>query len=84
MTSLEPKIEKSPTYANLKILTQAPNLTSNFKTHKNVGGNFLSHVYVGIYLICIPTKYEENSRTLLISVPPVQPVQSNSALRASL
>ena len=40
MTSLEPKIEKSPTYANLKILTQAPNLTSNFKTHKNVGGNF--------------------------------------------
>ena len=60
MTSLEPKIEKSPTHANLKILTQAPNLTSNFKTHKNVGGNFLSHVYVRIYLIYIPTKYQEN------------------------
>ena len=44
MTSLEPKIEKSPTHANLKILTQAPNLTSNFKTHENVGTDFLSHV----------------------------------------
>ena len=32
MTSLEPKIEKSPTHANLKILTQAPNLTSHFET----------------------------------------------------
>ena len=43
----------------LKIKSQLPNLTSNFNTHKNVGGNFLSHVYVGIYLIYISTKYEE-------------------------
>ena len=49
MTSLEPKIEKSPTYANLKILTQAPNLTSNFKTHKNVGDNFLSQYIPYLY-----------------------------------
>ena len=47
----------------LKILPPLPNLTSNFETHKNVGGNFLSHVYVGIYLIYIPTKYEDNLRT---------------------
>ena len=62
---------------NLKILTQAPNLTSNFKTHKNVGGIFLSDVYVGIYLIYIPTKYEENWRTLLITVRPIPPIPSN-------
>ena len=44
----------------LKILPPLPNLTSNFETHRNVGGNFLSHVYVGIYLVYIPTKYEDN------------------------
>ena len=42
MTLFEPKIEKSPTCCklNLKILTQTPNLTSNFETHNNVGDNF--------------------------------------------
>ena len=37
---------------NLKILTQTPNLTSNFETHKNVGGNFY-FVYKYIYTCSI-------------------------------
>ena len=31
----------------------------NFENHKNVGDKILLHVQVGIYLIYIPTKYEE-------------------------
>ena len=80
-----PRRDTVGAYSTLKTAEFKKNKrASKFKTYKNVGGNFLSHVYVGIYLISLPTKYEENSRTLLISVPSVQPVPSNSALRASL
>ena len=57
---LDPKIEKSPTYCDFENFDPHPHLRSNFKTHKNVGGNFLLSIYVGIYLIYIHTNYEEN------------------------
>ena len=44
MTSLEPKIEKSPTYGVFEFLYPDPQLDQKIKTHKNVGGNFLVHV----------------------------------------
>ena len=44
---------------NLKILPPPPNLTWNFETHKNVGDNFFFRIQVDIYIIYIPTKYEE-------------------------
>ena len=49
MTSLEPKIEKSRTQCNFKILFPHPNLTSNFETHKSVGDNFY-FLYKYIYI----------------------------------
>ena len=45
---------------NLKIKSQLPNLTSNFETHKNFGDNFLLPIQLDIYIICLPTNYEEN------------------------
>ena len=44
MTSLESKIEKSPTYSDSENYDPTPKLTSNFETHKNVGDKFLFHV----------------------------------------
>ena len=60
---------------NLKFLTQTPNLTWNFQTHNKVGDNFyFVYKYLDIYIIYISTKYEENSRKLLLSVRPVSPI----------
>ena len=66
---LDQKKEKEnlPTCCNFVIFDQDPNLTSNFKTHKNTGYNFWLNLQLDIYMICIHTKYNENWRTLLIT-----------------
>ena len=45
----------------LKVKFQLPNLTSNFGTRKHVGDNFF--LQIRLYYL-LPTKYEENVRTL--------------------
>ena len=61
-----------------KVMYPTPNLTSIFKTHKNVGGHFY-FVYKYIYIMFyIATKYEEQLKDTFDYRPSVPSFPSNS------
>ena len=72
----------------LKLTSQLPNLISTFETHTNVCDNFLSYIYiyiwVDIYAIYIPTKYEEKWKTLLIFHPSHQSIYPSISSHPSI
>ena len=78
MTLLEPKIEKSPTCCKFENFDPDPQLDIKFwNPYECWWQFFIIYIYIHIYMFYIPTKYEENWRTLLSTVRPIPPIPSN-------